>query len=70
MSISTFTLKLPSELKEAFSRIADAQDRSGAQILREFMRSYVKQHAADLQQPLIPVEYTTAMKARRAGTRK
>ncbi len=41
MSESTFTLRVDSELKEAFTEIAKMQDRTGAQLVREFMRGVV-----------------------------
>jgi len=42
MSESTFTLRVDNELKEAFTRIAKLQDRTGAQLVREFMREIVQ----------------------------
>lgn len=45
MSQATFTFRVDENLKEAFSAIAQAQDRSGAQLLRDFMREYVQTNA-------------------------
>ena len=48
MSESTFTLRVDASLKEAFTEVARKQDRSGAQLLREFMRDVVqKAHSQD-----------------------
>lgn len=45
MTQATFTFRVDESLKEAFSNIAQANDRSGAQVLRDFMRQYVQEHA-------------------------
>ena len=45
MSQATFTFRVDESLKEAFSAIAQAQDRSSAQLLRDFMREYVQNNA-------------------------
>jgi predicted transcriptional regulator len=45
MSQATFTFRVDESLKEAFSAIAQAQDRSSAQLLRDFMRDYVQNNA-------------------------
>lgn len=42
MSESTFTFRVDETLKTEFSTAAKASDRSGAQLLREFMRAYVQ----------------------------
>ncbi|WP_019938160.1 CopG family ribbon-helix-helix protein [Bordetella sp. FB-8] len=42
MSEATFTFRVDEALKSEFSSAAKAQDRSGAQLLRDFMRDYVK----------------------------
>ena len=41
MSESTFTLRVDTSLKEAFTAIAKMQDRTCAQLIREFMRNVV-----------------------------
>jgi predicted transcriptional regulator len=41
MSDSTLTFRVDEELKSAFAAAAKAADRRGAQLLRDFMRSYV-----------------------------
>ena len=48
MSESTFTLRVDASLKEAFTEVARMQDRSGAQLVREFMREVVqKSHSQE-----------------------
>lgn len=43
MSEATFTFRVDEALKAEFSTAAKARDRNGAQLLREFMRDFVKQ---------------------------
>lgn len=43
MSEATFTFRVDEALKNEFSETAKAHDRTGAQLLRDFMRDYVKQ---------------------------
>ncbi|MDR6503912.1 putative transcriptional regulator [Burkholderia ambifaria] len=43
MSETTFTFRVDNALKTAFSTAAKAHDQTGAQLLRDFMRDYVKQ---------------------------
>jgi len=49
MGDATFTFRVEEELKSAFGDAAKANDRTGAQLLRGFMRDYVKrrQDSAD-----------------------
>ncbi len=42
MAEATFTFRVEEELKTAFSNAAKAHDRTGAQLLRDFMRAYVQ----------------------------
>lgn len=42
MTESTFTFRVDEDLKSAFAEAAKAQDRTGAQLLRDFMRESVK----------------------------
>lgn len=42
MAESTFTFRVEEDLKTAFSEAAKAHDQTGAQLLRGFMRDYVK----------------------------
>lgn len=43
MSEATFTFRVDERLKYEFSSAAKARDRTGAQLLRDFMRDFVKQ---------------------------
>jgi len=43
MSEATFTFRVDETLKDEFSSAAKARDRTGAQLLRDFMRDFVKQ---------------------------
>jgi len=43
MSETTFTFRLDESLKNGFSTAAKARDRTGAQLLRDFMRDFVRQ---------------------------
>jgi len=42
MNEATFTFRVEEELKENFAMAAKARDRTGAQLLRDFMRDFVK----------------------------
>lgn len=42
MGEATFTFRVENALKSAFGEAAKAQDQTGAQLLRSFMRDYVK----------------------------
>lgn len=41
MTESTFTFRVENDLKEAFNQSAKASDRTGAQLIRDFMRDYI-----------------------------
>ena len=41
MNESTFTFRVDESLKNEFAQAAKAQDRTGAQLLRDFMRDVV-----------------------------
>lgn len=43
MSEATFTFRVDEALKNEFSTAAKARDRTGAQLLRDFMRDFVQQ---------------------------
>jgi len=43
MGEATFTFRVDEELKNSFSSAAKARDRTGAQLLRDFMRDFVRQ---------------------------
>jgi predicted transcriptional regulator len=42
MADATFTFRVDDELKARFTEAARAQDRTGAQLLRDYMRDYVR----------------------------
>ncbi|MDQ7728715.1 hypothetical protein [Halomonas sp. SpR8] len=46
MSDATFTFRVDEDLKTEFASVAKAHDRTGAQLLRDFMRNYVAQQQA------------------------
>jgi hypothetical protein len=46
---SALRIRLDSELHQQFLAVCRVQDKPAAQVLREFMRSYVKQHQAELE---------------------
>ena len=46
MSEATFTFRVDEGLKDEFSTAAKSRDRTGAQLLRDFMRDFVKQQQA------------------------
>ncbi len=43
MSEATFTFRVDESLKEQFTTAAKGRDRTGAQLLRDFMREFVRQ---------------------------
>ena len=43
MSEATFTFRVDEALKNDFAAAAKARDRTGAQLLRDFMRAFVQQ---------------------------
>ncbi|MCL5050276.1 MAG: hypothetical protein M1473_07085 [Firmicutes bacterium] len=43
MNESTFTFRVDDALKSQFAQAAKSHDRSGAQLLRDFMREFVQQ---------------------------
>ena len=46
MSETTFTFRVDPALKAAFSAAAKSRDRNAAQLLRDFMRDFVRQQQA------------------------
>jgi predicted transcriptional regulator len=49
MSEATFTFRVDDTLKTEFSMAAKARDRSGAQLLRDFMREFVQQQQEEAE---------------------
>ena len=43
MSETTFTFRVDASLKDQFTTAAKDRDRAGAQLLRDFMRDFVRQ---------------------------
>lgn len=43
MSEATFTFRVDDRFKDDFSTAAKSRDRTGAQLLRDFMRDFIKQ---------------------------
>lgn len=43
MSEATFTFRVDASLKDQFASAARSRDRTGAQLLRDFMRDFVRQ---------------------------
>ena len=42
---TTMTFRVEKSLRDAYDRAAKDNDRTGSQLLRDFMREYVKRHA-------------------------
>lgn len=50
---SRYEIRVAKELKDAYIEAAKSNDRDGAQLIRDFMREYVKNNAQqDLLKPL------------------
>jgi predicted transcriptional regulator len=43
VSETTFTFRVETTLKDQFTKAAKSRDRTGAQLLRDFMRDFVRQ---------------------------
>jgi predicted transcriptional regulator len=46
---STYTIRIPTPLKQAFDEVAGLHERNGSQLVREFMRDYVQSNAKQAQ---------------------
>jgi predicted transcriptional regulator len=46
---TTYTIRVPEELKLAFEEATKANDRRGSQMVRDFMRQYVRGHEENLR---------------------
>lgn len=46
---STYTVRIPTPLKQAFDQVASLHERNGSQLVREFMRDYVQSNAKQAQ---------------------
>lgn len=49
MNDATFTFRVDEGLKAEFAKVAKARDRSGAQLLRDFMREFVRQEENSIE---------------------
>jgi predicted transcriptional regulator len=49
MTETTFTFRVEEELKTAFGEAAKAHDQTGAQLLRRFMREYVRNQRTEAE---------------------
>lgn len=47
---STYTMRVPATLKKAFEQAAKANDQSGAQLVRKYMRDFVEWHMKNTAQ--------------------
>lgn len=47
MAETTITIRIDAELKTAFSRAAEARDRTDEDLLREFMQDYIETQRTD-----------------------
>ncbi|NHZ83812.1 hypothetical protein F2P44_31765 [Massilia sp. CCM 8695] len=50
MSEATFTFRVDESLKDQFTTAAKGRDRTGAQLLRDFMRDFVRQQEEAAEQ--------------------
>ena len=50
MGDATFTFRVDEGLKDQFATAAKSRDRTGAQLLRDFMRDFVKQQQETTEQ--------------------
>ena len=50
MGDATFTFRVDEGLKDQFATAAKSRDRTGAQLLRDFMRDFVKQQLETTEQ--------------------
>ena len=68
-SSSTYTVRIPTPLKQAFDEVASLQERNGSQLVREFMRDYVQANAkqASDHQQWFAQQVQTTRQALKAG---
>lgn len=50
---SSYRIRVNEDLKDAFLRIAGACDRTGAQLIRDFMRRYARENKDALQKDFL-----------------
>ena len=67
MNEATFTFRVEEELKESFATAAKARDRTGAQLLRDFMRDFVQQQEAAQHEAWFRGQVQAGLDAANAG---
>ena len=68
MNEATFTFRVDNTLKAEFAKAAKSKDRTGAQLLRDFMRDYVReQQEAATHDAWFRREVQTGIEAADAG---
>ena len=67
MSEATFTFRVEDSLKSAFAEAAKRRDRTGAQLLRDFMRDYVRQNGDTEYDAWFRQKVARGMQAAREG---
>lgn len=67
MSDATFTFRVDEELKSRFTEAAKARDRTGAQLLRDFMREFVARQEAAEHDKWFRQQVQQARQSARAG---
>lgn len=67
---TTFTLRIPEGLKKAFDIAAKAEDLSGAQAVRRFMRSYVEHYMKNHAQKELPLNQSKGQGQNQGKKRK
>ncbi len=66
---ATFNLRIDPDLKAAFAAATEAEDRPAAQVLRDFMRAYVKRRERrDFEVEALRQSTAIAGRARSPGT--
>lgn len=53
MAESSYRIRVSEDLKRAFLKVAEATDQTGAQLVRRFMRQYVKDNRDALQKSFL-----------------
>lgn len=62
---TTMTFRVEKSLRDAYDRAAKSNDRTGSQLLRDFMREYVRSHAHHAQGDLFATATTKPKPKRR-----
>jgi predicted transcriptional regulator len=67
MTEATFTFRVDSALKAEFARAARSRDRTAAQLLRDYMRDYLRQEQAAAHDAWFRREVRAGIEAADAG---